>query len=161
AAGIVCYSQFETRFYAEHFGLHRTRFASAAYGCNFNVPDGQPLELSPGGYVLSVGRSGRDYQLLCDAVAGLPRALHIVCDVVAEAAGLRCPPNVRILRSCHGQDYLDELVGAEMVVIPLKDEKLSSGQMVLLNAMALGKAVAITRTVTSIEYGEHMKTCYF
>lgn len=33
--------------------------------------------------------------------------------------------------------------------------------MVLLDAMALGKPVIITKTATTVEYGEHMNTLYF
>ena len=33
--------------------------------------------------------------------------------------------------------------------------------MVLVDAMALGKPVIITETVTTVEYGEHMKNLYF
>lgn len=161
AAGVVCYSQFESRYYAEHFRLARTRFAAALYGSNFNVPADTTRDASRPGYLLSVGRSGRDYQLLCDAVEGLPHELHIVCDVEASLKGLRCPPNVKILRSCYGKDYVDELLGAELVVVPLKDEKLSSGQMVLLNAMAVGRPTVISKTVTIVEYGEHLQTCHF
>ena len=43
----------------------------------------------------------------------------------------------------------------------MEDEKLSAGQMVLLQSMALGKPVIISRTPTTEEYGEHLKTLYF
>ena len=47
------------------------------------------------------------------------------------------------------------------MILPLRNEKISSGQMVLISAMALGKPIIITQTPTTIEYGEHMKSLYF
>lgn len=161
-AGVICYSTFESKFLSDLFGLAKTIFASTLYGGNFNIP--KDLLIKQGGkpsYIVSAGRSGRDYGLLCEAVKDLSVKLHIICDSSHAMKGLKCPSNVTILRDCHGLSYIQELAGADIVLLPLKEDKVSSGQMVLLDAMALGKAVIITETVTTVEYGEHLKTCYF
>ncbi len=114
-----------------------------------------------GGYVLSAGRAERDYGLLSEAWSGLPQSLHIVCDTEAPLRFVKPSPNITFLRHCFEADYLREIAGADFVVVPIKDKELSAGQMVLLQSMALGKPVIISRTPTTEEYGEHLKTLYF
>ena len=157
--GVICFSKFEQQYYSELFGLANTTFISTLFGGVFNKPD----DLEPGnsGYVLSAGRSGRDYKRLCEAVSQLPVQAHIICDSAFALQDAQHSANVTILRQCYGREYIKQLAGADIVVLPLKNEKISSGQMVLLDAMALGKPVIITKTATSVEYGEHMKTLYF
>ncbi|MEQ6340359.1 MAG: glycosyltransferase family 4 protein [Gammaproteobacteria bacterium] len=159
ALGVICFSKFEQQYYSELFGLERTTFISTLFGGVFNKPD--DLEPSNSGYVLSAGRSGRDYKRLCEAVSQLPIQAHIICDSAFALQEVKHPANVTILRQCYGRDYIKQLAGADIVVLPLKNEKTSSGQMVLLDAMALGKPVIITKTATTVEYGEHMNTLYF
>ncbi|MDD2723553.1 MAG: glycosyltransferase [Methylovulum sp.] len=159
---VICYSKYESDYLPKLFRLKKTLFVATLFGGNFDVPKDWVAKNEGGpGYVVSAGRSGRDYHLLCDAVRGLPVELHIICDSSHPLQGLDCPANVTILRNCYGDKYVEELAGADMVLLILNNDNLSSGQMVLLNAMALGKLAIITRTATTMEYGEHLKTCYF
>lgn len=161
-AGVICYSKFETEFLPKLFRLKKTTFLSILYGGNLNVPQKSlTKEENKTSYIVSAGRSGRDYPLLFEAIKNLPKKLHLVCDSRHALKRLKIPSNVTVLSNCHGTNYIQELAGADIVVLPLKDEKLSSGQMVFVDAMALGKAVIITKTATTVEYGEHLKTCYF
>lgn len=159
AVGVTCFSKFEQQYYSELFDLKNTKFTSTLFGGVFNKPD--DLEPSNSGYVLSAGRSGRNYKQLCEAVSQLPIQAHIICDSAFALQDMALSANVTILRQCYGRDYIKQLACADIVVLPLKNEKISSGQMVLLDAMALGKPVIVTKTATTVEYGEHMNTLYF
>lgn len=160
--GVICYSKFESRTLPNFFGLKNTIFQPILFGGNHNLPKDLQLKSKRDSlYLVSAGRSGRDYQLLCNAVKDLPVQLRIICDSNHALKSLVCPSNVSILRHCYGSEYVQEIASSDIVVIPLKDEGTSSGQMVLLDAIALGKLVIITKTATTVEYGEHMKTCYF
>ena len=99
--------------------------------------------------------------MLARVFATLSYELHIVCDAEDALRGLGLAPNVAVLRKCYGKEYLEQIAGAELVVIPLKDSDISAGQMVLLQSMALGKTVVITRTPATEEYGKHLETLYF
>ena len=156
---VVCYSAHEARRYRSGFRLKKTEFVSVPYGQH--VWDPGPPKISSIGYVLSAGRSGRDYALLGTVFATLPYDLHIICDSEDAVRGLTLPPNVSVLSQCYGKEYLEQIAGADLVVVPLKDDDISAGQMVLLQAMALGKAVVITQTPTTEEYGKHLETLYF
>lgn len=160
--GVICYSNHETNLYREIFRLKKTKFTAIHFGGNVSVPSGTSrTSHSTPRYIVSAGRSGRDYQLLCDSVRDSPFEVHIICDANFAIDRIDFPNNVKMLRNCYGKDYLNELTNAELVVLPLKNDGISSGQMVLVDAMALAKTVIITRTSTTIEYGQHMKTCFF
>lgn len=47
------------------------------------------------------------------------------------------------------------------MVVTLEAEHISAGQMVLIESMALGKTVLITKTDTTLDYAEHDQTAYF
>lgn len=157
--GVICHSNHEAIRYAEIFRLKNTRYVSVPFALNVEIPS--TLHIHEGGYVLSAGRAERDYGLLSEAFAGLPRNLHIVCDTEAPLRSVRPLPNITFFRHCFGADYLREIAGADFVVVPIKDKELSAGQMVLLQSMALGKPVIISRTPTTEEYGEHLMSLYF
>ena len=102
--------------------------------------------------MLAAGRSGRDYRTLFEAVRGRDIRLHVVCDSTDALAGLDVPPKVVVLRNCYGSAYINELAGASIVAVPLAVNDISAGQMVMIQAMALGKPVVVTRTPTTQEY---------
>jgi len=110
-------------------------------------------------YIFSAGRSGRDYETLIAAVRGLDLRVRIVCDRASALAGIELPSNVVVLDHCYGAEYVRELAGASMVVIPLLVDNISSGQMVLIQAMAYRKPIVITRTVTIQEYVVDLEEC--
>lgn len=157
--GIICHSTLETVRYAKLFDLPQERFGVVLFALNVERPEG--LEVQEGGYAMSAGRAERDYALLSRAWAGMPIDLHIVCDTAEPLQSVAFSPQIKVLRHCFGEDFIREIAGADFVVVPLKDMELSAGQMTLLQSMSLGKPVIISRTPTTEEYGEHMKTLYF
>jgi glycosyltransferase involved in cell wall biosynthesis len=150
---VVCHSQHECDQYRVLFG-RSCRFAHVPF-C-LNVP--RLNNIPKGNYALSAGRSGRDYPLLLRAYAGTDAPLRIVCDHFS-IPGTSLPANVELMRGCYDGDYLKVLAGAQVVIIPLAVEDVSAGQMVLLQAMAMGKPIIVTRTPTIEEYATHKKDC--
>lgn len=157
--GVICHSKLERERYSQLFPLANTRFVKVPYGLHVDIP--ASIVSTDAGYIFSAGRSGRDYALLGRVVSSMKFELRIVCDAGFALGELAAAPNVAILRNCYGDDYFRQLAGAKLVVLPLKSDDISAGQMVLLQAMALGKSVVITRTPTTEEYGEHLRTVYF
>lgn len=157
--GVICHSTLETERYARLFDMRPESFGVVPFALNVERPP--TLEVREGGYALSAGRAERDYGLLSRAWAGMAMDLHIVCDTAAPLQTVQPSPRIKLLRSCFGAEFLREIAQADFVVVPLKDPELSAGQMVLLQSMSLGKPVIISRTPTTEEYGEHLKTLYF
>ncbi len=101
--------------------------------------------------ICSAGLEWRDYPTLIEAVAALP---HLSVKLAAaspwskhedQTAGRALPPNVDARR----YDYagLRALYAeSSFVVVPLRETDFQAGVTTILEAMAMGKAVAATRT---------------
>jgi glycosyltransferase involved in cell wall biosynthesis len=145
---VICHSKYECAQYRELFGP-RPRFSFAPFCINVPIPQNIPQ----GTYALSAGRSGRDYELLLRAISRFDTPLKIICDKFSPSQ--RLPENVEVKRHCYSADYLRILAGAHLVVVPLAVDQISAGQMVLLQAMAMGKPIIVTSTATTREYVTH------
>lgn len=149
---VICHSHLEVEKNKVRFAGSAPQFVYFPYAIHVSgANDRSPAERELG-IVVSAGRSGRDYALLIEAVRGKNLDLHIICDQFPEALRAGLPSNVTILDDCYGDCYFDELIKCRFVVVPLSVNDISAGQMVLLQAMALGKPVIITRTATTIDY---------
>ncbi|MFN2310109.1 MAG: glycosyltransferase family 4 protein [Gammaproteobacteria bacterium] len=108
-------------------------------------------------YIVSAGRSFRDYQTLVDALQDLPIRAIIVGGAGAKQR-YACTHTLQVLENIP-LDELDALIlKAKAVVVPLEDRQISIGQSVILQAMAYGKAVIATRTPGTVDYIRHLET---
>jgi len=74
---IVCHSNLETQAYPRLFGVAPRRFVFLRYSLDIN---GAATSATTGDFVATAGRSGRDYELLVEAVRGLSVPVKIICD---------------------------------------------------------------------------------
>ncbi len=164
----VCHSSVEAARYQAAFPNARCRFVFVPYGTTVTdrvalmaaaereAAEREAAAAGEPAAIVAAGRSGRDYRTLTDAVRGLPCRLHIICDTAAPVAHL-APADlesgqITVVRDCFDRAYIEALARALFVVVPLAVDDISAGQMVLLQATALGRAVIITRTATTPEY---------
>ena len=125
------------------FPVAKDRFISETLGV-----DDENKEISNNGVFLSAGRSNRDYDWLINNWPS-DREIEIVCDVFK---GSYNNENIHIINNCYGQDYFEKLAKCKAVIIPLKDDKISSGQLVIIQAMMLGKPIVVTSNESIKEY---------
>lgn len=156
---VICHSTLEVERYTRLFSNSRAtcaKFLFIPYGLHISgrEPQMQLNKAAPGDrpYILTAGRSGRDYATLFRAIEPLDIDLHVVCDSDDALSGLTIPSNVSVLRECYDGAYVNELRNSVFVVIPLGVNDISAGQMVLIQAMAFAKPTIITRTATVEEY---------
>lgn len=97
------------------------------------------------GYVLAAGRTLRDYATLLRAAPSISAPIMILCGQ-DDLVGVSLPANVTVIRDAPRAEYLDRLERCSIVVIPLLPAERATGQVVLLEAMALGKPVIATHT---------------
>ncbi len=150
----IVHSRVEAARYTALFRARKTRFVFIPWGSHIDGLDSL-AQAQPGGDaadVLCAGRSGRDYVTLYRALAGTPHRVKIVCDLAESLNGCEPADNIQVLDKCYGTAYLRELMDTRCVVIPLGVGDISAGQMVLLQAMQMGKAVVMTRTTTTVDY---------
>ena len=144
-------SRREAAIYAERLRLPIARFHFVPWHTNVLQPTFHP---PAGAYVLAAGRTGRDWATLAAAVVDAPVSVTVVCSK-ADADRQSFPPNVAVLTDVPYERYRSLLNGAAAVVIPLEEHTFSSGQVVILEAMALGKPVVAARVLGSEDYIEH------
>ena len=152
----ICHSRNEVGRYIRAFpGVH-CRFVFVPFGTTVNCREkliaAYATAVDKDGAIVSAGRSSRDYRTLAEAIRGLPCKLRIICDIAGPVAQISPSEQITIVRDCFGMTYIEALANALFVVVPLTVDDISAGQMVLLQAAALGKAVIISRTATTVEY---------
>lgn len=149
AVDLMCVSaKGEARAYADRLRLPIERFQFVPWHTNVLSPRHYEAK---GRYAFAAGRTGRDWRTLAAAVRGLDVDVKVVC-TRRDAEATAFPPNVAVLTDVPYSMYRTLLEDAAVVVIPLEPHVYSSGQVVILEAMALGKPVITTRVVGSEDY---------
>ena len=138
----------EADAYATRLALPRERFRYVPW--HTNVLEPRFCEAT-GDYLFAAGRTGRDWRTLAEAVRGLDTPVTVVC-AKRDAEAVSFPGNVTVLTDIPYPRYRELLEGARAVIIPLEPHVYSSGQVVILEAMALGKPTIVTRVLGSEDY---------
>lgn len=113
-----------------------------------------------GDYILAYGNSDRDYDTLVNAMDGVPARLIILSQRYQPPASL--PPNVTLVtKKTVGQDLIDLISSARLVVLPLKHAEVSAGQTAMLEVMALGRPLIVTDNPATREYAVHNESALF
>lgn len=142
ALGVLTNSSMEVDTNAERFGLPRDRLRFVPM--HGNTPDLLPSALDEG-FILSAGRTLRDYALLLAAAPLIDRRIVIICGD-GDLQRVHLPHNVEVLREIPRALYLERLRRCTLVALPLRPTLRSTGQVVMLEAMACGKPVVTTRS---------------
>lgn len=149
----VVFSGSEKNQYADYFGVSETQFVFETLGYEDKTQE-VPIH-SPEDFYLAAGRSNRDYKFLVDEWRGRKEQLKIICDNFSLK---NIPNNVEICTDCHKNKYFAELAKCRAVIIPLEDTHISSGQLVIIQAMMYGKPVIVTENDTVRDYVDAGRT---
>ena len=145
----VCSSTGEVSYYAGVFNWKegRTKYVPFHTDPQFLQVPGNENE----GYILTAGRTFRDYKTFFDAVRGIDHGVIVVASPW-NTNKINIPENVSIKYDITMAELTELVQKSKIVVIPLEDRKISIGQSVFLQAMAMGKAVIATKTVGTQDY---------
>lgn len=153
ALGILTNSRGEVESTVRRFGLEAGRVRYVPMYST--VEPGERGEAR--GYVLSAGRTLRDNATLLEAARRFRWPLVWVAGR-GDAAGEALPDNVRMMREIPLEEHLRLMEGANAVVVPLLPAERSTGQVVVLEAMAMGKPVVATRLAGTTDLLEDGRT---
>jgi glycosyltransferase involved in cell wall biosynthesis len=146
---IICFSTAECEYYSKIFNVDKEKFKFIHIGIEDSSAEYQNIEKSDSEkFLLAVGKSNRDYKFLIDSLNGSEYKVKILCNTLNE----KHQDNIEIYNNIFGKEYLKLLKQCYAVIIPLKDENISSGQLVMLQAMMLEKPIIITKSNTISDY---------
>ena len=115
-----------------------------------------PRDVEPDVDVLSVGADPRrDYPLLLRVAARLPeRSFRIVASAEQARELEGAPANVAVEADVPFEEVRERLARARVVALPVRENLYSGATTTLLQALATGKPVVVTRTAAIAEgYG--------
>jgi glycosyltransferase involved in cell wall biosynthesis len=110
------------------------------------------METPRDGNPLAIGLDHRrDWPLLFDAAAKAPYEIDLVCNP-DMLRGLNVPSNVNLIRTMPMVDLREKISCARFVVLPVKQNAYTGATITLLQCMAAGSPVIVTKT-SAIEEG--------
>jgi glycosyltransferase involved in cell wall biosynthesis len=146
---VVCNTRPLLQTVAERFGGIADRLAFVRWGGGNGRPP--PENLQDDGYIFCGGRTNRDFDTVLEAVTAL-RARTIL--VVGEDTRFRgeVPDFVTVHRNIPDRQFQSLIERARIVVIALQRPDISSGQVVLMQAMRSAKPTVLSATAGIEDY---------
>ncbi len=137
---------------SEEFNFPIERIVTTPFGLYDMMPMygkcTRPDRAPKGKYVLSIGRSNRDYDFLVDVWKEMDIDLVIISDTYRRTD---LPKNVLLVNDVTGEDKYPWMNNCDSLIIPIDDVRICSGDTVLLTAMSLEKTIFVTNPSTLSE----------
>lgn len=147
---IVVFSSNQRDTLVELLGIDPDRIHVVPFGVDLEQLAKVPV--SDTGTVVAAGRDlGRDWATLVAAARGTGWPVELITRP-QQIEALELPPEVAFRGTVDLDSYLAALASASVVVVPTEVREYPTGQTVLLEAMALGKACVVTDTPAMREY---------
>lgn len=129
---------------AAEFCIERKKFIVTPFGLPDSYDQWKNSKTDEKNYTLAIGRSNRDYDFLIEAWRKMPSAerLIIICDTYKCSSSL--PENIIIKNNVTGDSQFPYIANCKIMVIPIRDGNICSGDTVLLKAMSYGKPLVVT-----------------
>jgi glycosyltransferase involved in cell wall biosynthesis len=148
---IICSSKEEISYYKRVLSLPEDKFVFIPLCVDPKILEIKNENGKNGNYIISAGKTLRDYRTLVKAVENQEIKLIIISDK-KSVEDIKIPINVKVLTDVPYWKYIQMMARSMFVVIPLEDRLISTGQSVALAAMALGKTIIITKTSGTKDY---------
>lgn len=137
------------KYCSEKLNVDINKFKPIKFAVNdFSKEEIPEIELKD--YILSIGRSNRDWDFLINGYKNTQYKVLIICDTFDLKKEL--PNNFQLLNSVTPSESLKYIKNAKFVMIPILDGNIASGETVLATAMSLSKPVIITKPSTLAEF---------
>jgi glycosyltransferase involved in cell wall biosynthesis len=146
--GILTNSSVEVGLISSRFDIPRDKLRFVPM---YTIIEAPRMEPENDGYVFSVGRTLRDLDTLLQAARHIDAPLRLVVGK-DDRLPAQLPPNVQVFREIPLEECYAQLRRSTVVAIPLLPAERSTGQVVLFEAMALGKPVVVTRVAGTLDY---------
>lgn len=146
---VVVYSENEVKFYSSIFPSVKEKFVFLPLGISkISLKDKKSKINKSSNYIFTAGASNRDYDFLFSVFKDSKYSVKIACDNLNNK-GLS---NIEVLHNVHGDSMYEYLYKCKIVVIPLRNLDISSGQLMLLQAMQMGKPIIVSNNKGIYDY---------
>jgi len=148
-SGLIYHASLQKQHYDKYFPTLSQRCFFVPFGVD--VDFFKPINLEQENYILSIGYKFRDWCMLIDAYS------QIKTNTILKIVGPK-KLNIKLPKNVHLQSYvpinkLKEFIAkAKFIVLPLINLPYAHGQMTLLQSMAMGKAVIVTKVPSTVDY---------
>ena len=134
------------------FGIPTSKMSFVKLPIVGNLP-AKPGSL--GSYIYSGGTAHRDWVTFCKALDGLSMNSKVVTNTKLSDIRRAVPPNIEEVGLLSPADARKIMEASELVCLSFQDTLLASGPLVLLDAMAAGKAIVATECNATRDYLTH------
>lgn len=143
----------ERERYAKHFGVPVERFDLTLWGVR---PSSVQSEEAPAPldsrYICALGKDGRDYRTLTEAMKQLPEMTLILVAQPYNLVGCEIPQNVKVYCDIPRGEALNILKHSQFMALPLESNEASCGHITLVSAMFCHKAIVATGSTGIADY---------
>lgn len=137
---------------SKEFSFPRERIIVSGFGVKDRYHELAGLDIPCGfnkeKYALAIGRSNRDYDFLVDAWSSIEYPLVIISDTYRRECKNK---NIHIYNDIAGEESYRWIVNCGIMIIPIEDGTICSGDTVLLTGMALKRKLIVTKPSTLAE----------
>lgn len=149
SGGYIDYLHMPSEQYADYtakeFSFPRDRMIVSGFGVKDRFNELSKLDAPSGykkeSYALAIGRSNRDYDFLIRAWENIDYPLVIISDTYKKSCDQK---NITIYNNITGEASDKWISNCGLLVLPIDDGKICSGDTVLLTAMSLERKIIVT-----------------
>lgn len=153
----VVFSSMEKRLYSDYLEIPDDRISFLHWG--IRPPEAlEDTEAPNRDFLLSVGRTQRDYRVLIRAMARLPHRRAIIVSSPEHVSGVDIPENVEVKIEIPFGEVLSLTQACRFSVLPLAQSDLPFGHGTLVLAMFMKKPIIVSKSVGFEDYITHDKT---
>jgi glycosyltransferase involved in cell wall biosynthesis len=147
------HSEPERMRYSRHFDLPIERFDLIRWGVqptSIQIEEAPPPVIGP--YICAMGKDGRDYRTLVEAMRQLPDLTLVLVAQPYNLAGVEIPENVKVFCDVPREEALNILKHSQFMALPLEDNDTSCGHITIVSAMFCRKAIVATGSSGIADY---------
>jgi glycosyltransferase involved in cell wall biosynthesis len=152
---VQVHSPEECDIYEKEFGIDKQKIVDIPFSTSLI---GYDLEERSGDFILTGGRSFRDYPTFCKAIENLPYKVEIGLPSdypLDEFNKIQTKSNVTIHTTLSNREFMDKMASCKVLALPITPKlKRSTADQTILNAMYFGKIVIATNSIGSRIYIE-------
>ena len=136
---------------SKEFNIDEKKFIVAHFGVEDMFERYNNLKGDNNDYTLALGRSNRDFDFLINEWKQIPDKYKLIIISDTYKTNEKIPNNITILDNVVGDKQYNYIINSKIMVIPIDDGNICSGDTVLLTAMSFEKLVVVKKSITLVE----------